>query len=75
MFEFTYQNPVKICFGNGMIGKTGEELAAFGVKKVLLVYGRNSIKLNGVFDIVTTSLKKSGIEFVEHGGVQSNPLL
>ncbi len=75
MFPFTYCNPTKIRFGNGAIRETGSEVAAFGLKHVLLVYGKTSIKRNGVYDAVTASLKASGVSWTEWPGVASNPLL
>ncbi|WP_135076070.1 iron-containing alcohol dehydrogenase [Terasakiella sp. SH-1] len=40
--------------------------------KVLLHYGRNSIKRHGIYDKVVHSLKASGVEFYELGGVLPN---
>ena len=75
MRAFTYSNPTKICFGNGAINTTGIEVAATGMKHVLLVYGKASIKQNGVYDAVTASLKSAGIAWTEWPGVSANPLL
>lgn len=74
MQNFFFHNPTKIIFGKNTINQIGAETASYG-KKALLVYGRNSIKKNGIYEKVTTSLRTSGIEIVEHGGVQSNPVL
>jgi alcohol dehydrogenase YqhD (iron-dependent ADH family) len=75
MHTFVYCNPTKIVFGNGEIKKTGTELASLGLKKVLLVYGRSSIKTNGVYATITAALNAEGIDWVEHAGISSNPLL
>jgi alcohol dehydrogenase YqhD (iron-dependent ADH family) len=75
MFPFTYCNPTKIHFGNGAVREVGQEVAAFGMKRVLLVYGRSSIKKNGVYDAVTASLKTAGVAWTEWPGVSANPLL
>ena len=74
MRDFVFQNPTKIIFGRGKISNLGEEVKKYA-SKVLLVYGRKSIKENGVYDEVTASLKKSGITFVELSGVKPNPVL
>ncbi|HAF95634.1 MAG: butanol dehydrogenase [Elusimicrobia bacterium GWF2_52_66] len=74
MKNFTFYNPVKIIFGKGTIEKIGAEAAVHG-KTALLVYGKGSIKKNGVYAAVTQSLKASGLAFVEHEGVKSNPVL
>ncbi len=74
MRDFVFQNPTKIIFGRGKISNLGEEVKKYA-SKVLLVYGRKSIKENGVYDEVTASLKKSSITFVELSGVKPNPVL
>ena len=75
MQNFVYQNPTRVHFGQGVIAELGPELTARGVRRVLLVYGRESILKNGVYDQVAESLKGNGVELVEYGGVQGNPLL
>lgn len=75
MKEFTFFNPTRIEFGNGKENNIGQYIDEYGCKTVLVVYGSERIKRNGLFDKVTNSLKESKIEFVEIGGVVSNPLL
>jgi len=74
MQNFIFENPTKIIFGQGQIGRTGKEVARFG-RTVLLVYGLESIKKNGVYDQVTASLLEAGLNIVEFPGVKSNPML
>jgi alcohol dehydrogenase YqhD (iron-dependent ADH family) len=74
MQNFIYHNPTKIVFGEGTIEKIGEETVLFA-KKVLYVYGKSSIKKNGIYDQTTASLEKVGVKRVEFGGVCANPLL
>lgn len=74
MRNFTFQNQTKILFGKGQIQKTGREVAVFG-KKVLMVYGRNSIKQNGIYDQVVASLNAERLTIIEFPGVKSNPVL
>lgn len=74
MHNFVFENPTKIVFGRDQIKKTGREVANFG-KKVLMVYGQGSIKRNGIYDQVITSLKDAGIEIIEFPGTRSNPVL
>lgn len=74
MHNFVFHNPTKILFGRDTIGAIGPETKAWG-NKALLVYGRGSVRRNGVFDRVTASLEAAGVEWIEHGGVCSNPLL
>ena len=72
MDDFTYYWPTRISFGRGAEKKAGEEAARIS-KKVLLHYGGGSIKKTGLYDRVAASLKASGIDFVELGGVVPNP--
>lgn len=75
MENFTFFNPTKIDFGTGKERLIGQHLAGHGVKKVLLCYGSERIKREGLFDIVNQSLSDKGIEWVELGGIVSNPVL
>ena len=74
MKSFSFYNPVKVVFGKGTAVQVGEETARYG-RKALLVYGQASLKHSGVFDRLAASLKAAGVEVVEFGGVQANPLL
>jgi len=75
MENFEFYVPTKIVFGKKTEEKIGEILKKDGIKKVLFVYGRESIKKIGLYDRVVNSLKGLGIEFVEHSGVKPNPVL
>ena len=74
MENFEFRNPTKIVFGRGAEDKVGAEAAAYS-KKILLHFGGGSIKKTGLFDRVTTSLRKAGVDWVELGGVLPNPRL
>ncbi len=74
MQNFVFHNPTKIIFGRDTISSIGKETAAFGYR-VLLVFGFGSIKNNGIYQKVISSLQEADLEIVEHGGVQSNPTL
>jgi len=69
MYNFEYQNPVKIIFGKGEISKTGINIPEGS--KILLTYGGGSIFKNGVYEQVKASIK--GFEVVEFGGIEPNP--
>ena len=75
MKDFIFHSPTKIIFGKGRITEIGKELNKDGIKKVLMVYGKGSIKRNGVYDETVSSLRESGIEFVELSGIKPNPVL
>jgi len=74
MQNFVFHNPTRIIFGSGQIARVGGEVKKWG-KKVLLVYGQGSIKKNGIYDKVTSSLREAGITVIEYPGVKSNPVL
>lgn len=75
MDNFTYYNPTKIEFGTGKEQLIGQHLAEHGIKKVLLCYGSDRIKRDGLFAIVGKSLAEHNIQFIECGGIVSNPIL
>ncbi len=74
MQNFVFHNTTKILFGRNTVNSIGSETAAWG-SRVLLVYGRKSIRKNGVYAQIVSSLHDAGLEITEHGGVSSNPLL
>lgn len=69
MYNFEYQNPVKIIFGKGEIAKVGRNIPEGA--KILLTYGGGSIFKNGVYDQVKASVKD--FEVLEFGGIEPNP--
>jgi len=75
MENFEFFNPTRIIFGKGTENKIGEILKRNKIKKVLFVYGKESIKKIGLYDRVVKALKENNIEFIEHSGVKPNPVL
>lgn len=75
MRNFTFHNPTKYIFGKGTLPRIGNEIANFGITKILLLAGGGSIKTNGVYSQVVESLQQHNIEWVELWGVQPNPTL
>ena len=74
MKNFSFYSPTMIKFGEGSITKLNTILMG-KYKRVLLHYGRGSIKKNGVYDGTIDELKKAGVKFFELGGVKPNPRL
>lgn len=72
MNTFSFYNPVKLHFGEGMLQQLHQELPNYG-KKVLIVYGGGSIKNNGLYEEVLSILKEHQIEIYELAGVEPNP--
>lgn len=75
MNNFIYNTPTKVYFGKKEEEKIGTIIKEYGFKKVLLHYGKSSIKKNGLYDLVVTKLKENNIDFIELGGVEPNPKL
>ncbi len=74
MENFTIHNPVALHFGRGVTNKLGETVAEYG-KKVLLIYGKGSIRENGIYDNVMEQLNWIGAEVIEYGGIKPNPVV
>ncbi len=72
MIDFTYQSPTKLVFGESSFSEIGPSCKKYGTK-VLLHYGKESVKKYGVYDKVIKELQKHSISFVELSGVIPNP--
>jgi len=75
MQDFTFYNPTRIEFGKGKEVNIGEYVKEFGVGSVLVLYGSERIKKDGLFGRVTKSLEQQGVSFEALGGVISNPVI
>lgn len=75
MQDFTFYNPTRIEFGKNKEANIGQYVKEFGVDSVLVLYGSERIKKDGLFGRVTTSLEQQGISFETLGGVISNPVI
>ena len=73
MNDFKFYSPTRFVFGRGVTDRTGEELAALGYKRALIVYGQGSVVRTGTLDRVKASLDAAGVEHAELGGVRPNP--
>ncbi len=74
MENFTFYSPTKFVFGKETENQAGTMVKEFGGSKVLLHFGGKSAEKSGLLGRVRDSLKESGIDFVELGGVHPNPL-
>ena len=73
MLDFEFYAPTKVFFGKGKQKDIGKIISNYGYKKVMLQYGKGSIKQNGLYDEIIMSLAQNNIEVVEMGGVEPNP--
>lgn len=75
MRNFVFHNPTKIIFGEEAELNIVADIKAAGYKKVMIVYGKGSIKQNGLYDRVVRRLIKNELGFTDFGGVRPNPVL
>ncbi len=71
MHNFHYNIPTEIFFGEGAIENLSH-ITRYG-KRVLLVYGRDSIKRMGLYDEVVKILDRMDVVCVELSDVEPNP--
>jgi alcohol dehydrogenase YqhD (iron-dependent ADH family) len=74
MENFVFHNPTRIFFGKSILKQLGTEVAKKS-RRVLFLYGKGSIKQNGVFEQIIDTLKDNNLFFVEYSGIKPNPLL
>ncbi|RIA75701.1 hypothetical protein EI71_01270 [Anaeroplasma bactoclasticum] len=67
-----YYAPTKLYIGSEE-ERVGEIIKEMGYKNILFVYGKSSIKKNGLYDKVVKSLKDNDLNFIEESGVEPNP--
>ena len=72
MLNFDFHLPTQIVFGKNRHKEIGSLIKPFA-EKVLLHYGSERIKENGVYETITASLREAGISYIELGGVVPNP--
>ncbi|MGE4578768.1 MAG: iron-containing alcohol dehydrogenase [Desulfuromonadales bacterium] len=75
MQDFTFYNPTRIEFGKGKEANIGSYVKEFSVGSVLVLYGSERIKKEGLFGRVTASLDEQGVRYEALGGVISNPVI
>lgn len=73
MDNFKFYSPTEFIFGRDTENNCGDYVKKHGGSKVLIHYGGGSVVRSGLLDRVKRSLEKSGVEYVELGGVKPNP--
>lgn len=74
MDSFEYCAPTYFVFGKDSEQRVGELTREMLGDKILIVYGGGSIVRSGLLNRVKDSLDKSGVKYVELGGIQPNPV-
>ena len=73
MKDFVYQMPVKVYFGKNSVKRyLKDELKHYG-KNIMLAYGQESIKRNGIYDEVIEVLGECGKNIIDFPGISANP--
>lgn len=72
MKNFTYNISTKVLFGKDATNKLAPEIAR-KYKRVLITYGSERIKSNGLFECITGDLKSNDVAYFELGGIKANP--
>ena len=72
MQSFDYYFPTKVHFGKDQMSRLPQIIKEQG-KKVLFIYGQNSILKNGIYQDIVKMLRDNDIEFAEYQGIKSNP--
>ena len=75
MNNFNFFSPTRLLFGKDTEKNIGKIIKSYNFNNVAFVYGKNSIKKSGLYDIVINSLKEENINFFELSGVEANPKL
>lgn len=70
--NFTYCNPTKLYFGENSLENLRTELKKYG-DNIVLIYGKESIKKNGIYDEIIGILKDMNKNIAEISGVMPNP--
>jgi alcohol dehydrogenase YqhD (iron-dependent ADH family) len=72
MINFEFSIPTIIKFGRDSHLETGKLISRFG-KRVLIHYGSERIKKNGLLGEVEKLLEEEGVSYIKYGGVKANP--
>lgn len=75
MDNFEFCSKTRVVFGKGQLNRLGALLQESKASKVLIHYGGNSARKNGILDSIYKILNASNIKYVELGGVVPNPRL
>lgn len=74
MENFVAYTPTELHFGKDVTDKLSETVNQYG-HRILLIYGKGSVKRTGVYDRVLAQLNKMEAEVVEYSGIKPNPVI
>ncbi len=73
--HFNFYSPTEVIFGKGTHKATGKYIKKYQGTNVLIVYGSERVRKNGLMDEVTASMEEEGLTYAFLGGVVPNPHL
>ncbi|MCR5079218.1 MAG: iron-containing alcohol dehydrogenase [Bacilli bacterium] len=73
MEKFEFVCPTHIYFEEDGVSRIGELLREHGFANVYLVMGGKSLKNNGTYDKIVSSLLRYEVSYREYGGIEANP--
>lgn len=73
MENFTFYSPTEFVFGRDTQTLTGQLVARYGGKKVMIVSGGSSAEKSGLLAQIRKSLSDAGINYIEQKGIAPNP--
>ena len=71
-YSFKFNNPTKLLFGAGMIGRLRREKMP-GTKALLLMSRGRSAHVSGAYDKTVEQLQRLKVDFVEFAEIMENP--
>jgi alcohol dehydrogenase YqhD (iron-dependent ADH family) len=74
MENFVYCNPTTLHFGKNALDGLNNVLSTYG-RRVLLMYGKGSVKKTGLYDKIISGLKEVHAEVFEYDGIRPNPVI
>ncbi|GAB4285345.1 MAG: iron-containing alcohol dehydrogenase [Marinilabiliales bacterium] len=72
MENFIAYNPTKLYFGKGVITHLPKEIK--NTKNILFLFGKGSIKRNGIYNKVIGEIPKD-VNVIEYSGIKPNPVI
>lgn len=74
MNNFIFENSTKVYFGKGCVKEFLAGILKNYGNNILLAYGGNAIKKNGVYDEIASILNAEGKNVIEFPGIMPNPM-
>lgn len=76
MDNFEFSNTTELIFGRDTEKEVGRKIRQYSdCRKILLVYGSERIRKDGLYDRIAEPVRAQGIEIFDLGGVKPNPRL